>query len=132
MPTDFWLNMYWLMLCGMLIYLLGYGSRALLILRKDPRSRRIANVYLVACAAGIAACIVRLATAFIPALQTLDARHDPGVGVRLHVRCRLRADVGGVVADEDALVHQLEPLTLSYPATGRCTSYGAPNAGIVS
>ena len=72
-PTDFWLNMYWLILCGMLIYLLGYGSRALLILRKDPRSRRVANVYLIACAAGIAACIVRLATAFIPALQTLDA-----------------------------------------------------------
>src|SRR6476619_3742383 len=35
-PTDFWLNTYWLLLCGMLIYLLGYGSRALLILRGDP------------------------------------------------------------------------------------------------
>ena len=35
-----------MLLCGTLIYLLGYGSRALLVLRKDPRSRRIANVYL--------------------------------------------------------------------------------------
>ena len=52
-PTDFWLSAYWLLLCGTLIYLLGYGSRALLILRKDPRSRRIANVYLVASAFGI-------------------------------------------------------------------------------
>ncbi|MDT5013324.1 MAG: hypothetical protein QOH57_4941, partial [Mycobacterium sp.] len=54
-PTDFWLNMYWLFLCGMLIYLLGYGSRALLVLRKDPRSRTIANVYLAACISGITA-----------------------------------------------------------------------------
>jgi hypothetical protein len=33
--------MYWLLPCGPLTYLLGYGFRALLILRKDPRSRRI-------------------------------------------------------------------------------------------
>jgi hypothetical protein len=71
-PTDFWLNLYWLLLCGMLIYLLGYGARALLVLRKDPRSRQVANIYLVASAAGVAACLVRLATAFIPPLQTHD------------------------------------------------------------
>jgi hypothetical protein len=71
-PTDFWLNMYWLLLCGTLIYLLGYGARALLVLRQDPRSRRVANVYLVASAAGVAACVVRLATAFIPPLQAWD------------------------------------------------------------
>ena len=71
-PTDFWLNLYWLLLCGTLIYLLGYGSRALLILRKDPRSRRIANVYLVASIAGITACVVRIVTAFVPALQAVE------------------------------------------------------------
>jgi len=49
-PTDFWLALYWTMLCGMLIYLLSYGARALLILRQDPRSRKIANIYLVASA----------------------------------------------------------------------------------
>ena len=27
-PTDFWLNVYWLLLCGTLIYLLVYGIRA--------------------------------------------------------------------------------------------------------
>jgi hypothetical protein len=72
-PTDFWLNVYWLLLCGTLIYLLGYGCRALLVLRKDPRSRTVANIYLVSSAAGIAACITRLATAFVPQLQSLDA-----------------------------------------------------------
>jgi hypothetical protein len=70
-PTDFWLNMYWLLLCGTLIYLLVYGSRALLILRKDPRSRVMANVYLAASISGIAACVVRITTAFLPQIQGL-------------------------------------------------------------
>lgn len=70
-PTDFWLNTYWLLLCGTLIYLLAYASRALLILRKDPRSRRIANVYLAASVSGIAACVVRIATAFVTPIQTV-------------------------------------------------------------
>ena len=72
MPTDFWLNTYWLLLCGTLIYLLGYGSRALLILRGDPRSRQIANIYLFASAMGIMACLVRIVTAFVPPLQTVQ------------------------------------------------------------
>jgi hypothetical protein len=71
-PTDFWLAAYWLLLCGTLIYLLGYGCRALLVLRKDPRSRRIANIYLVASASGIIACAVRITTAYVPALQTVE------------------------------------------------------------
>ncbi|GBE66136.1 hypothetical protein MFM001_25980 [Mycobacterium sp. MFM001] len=68
-PTDFWLTVYWLLLCGTLAYLLGYGMRALLVLRKDPRSRRTANVYLAASGCGIMACVVRIATALIPPLQ---------------------------------------------------------------
>ena len=72
-PTDFWLTAYWLLLCGTLIYLLGYGCRALLILRKDPRSRRIANVYLAASISGIAACLVRITTALVPSLQPFAA-----------------------------------------------------------
>ncbi|MGW0158714.1 hypothetical protein ACWDUN_05260 [Mycobacterium sp. NPDC003323] len=66
-PTDVWLGVYWAMLCGLLIYLLGYGGRALLVLRKDPRSRRIANIYLAACASGIIACVIRITTALWPA-----------------------------------------------------------------
>ena len=68
--TDFWLAVYWLLLCGTLIYLLGYGIRATLVLRKDPRSRTIANFYLAASICGILACVVRITTAFVPALQT--------------------------------------------------------------
>ncbi len=70
-PTDFWLSTYWLLLCGTLIYLLVYGSRALLILRKDPRSRLIANVYLLASASGILACSIRIITAYVPPFQSL-------------------------------------------------------------
>jgi hypothetical protein len=72
LPTDAWLTAYWLILCGTLIYLLGYGARALLILRKDPRSRTIANIYLVASFSGIAACVVRITTALVPSLQPIE------------------------------------------------------------
>ena len=70
-PTDLWLATYWILLCGTLIYLLGYGCRALLILRRDPRSRRIANVYLAASISGIAACIVRITISLVPSLQSI-------------------------------------------------------------
>jgi hypothetical protein len=69
LPTDFWLSVYWVLLCGTLIYLLVFGSRALLVLRHDPRSRNIANLYLVASASGISACVVRIFTALIPPFQ---------------------------------------------------------------
>src|SRR5271163_4767336 len=69
LPTDFWLTVYWVLLCGTLVYLLVFGSRALLVLRHDPRSRNIANLYLVASASGISACVVRIVTAVIPPFQ---------------------------------------------------------------
>ena len=70
-PTDFWLNTYWLLLCGTLIYLLGYGARALLVLRRDPRSRKIANIYLVSSAAASSPAPPG-PTAFIPQLQAIE------------------------------------------------------------
>jgi hypothetical protein len=57
------------LLCATLIYLLAFGSRALLVLRQDPRSRNIANLYLMASASGIAACAVRIIAALVPAIQ---------------------------------------------------------------
>ena len=67
--TDFWLTVYWLLLCTTLTYLLLFGVRALLILRKDPRSRRIASVYLFATGSAITTCAVRAITALVPAFQ---------------------------------------------------------------
>lgn len=69
LSTDFWLSVYWVLLCGTLAYLLAFGSRALLVLRKDPRSKNIANLYLVFSACGVSACLVRLITAVIPPFQ---------------------------------------------------------------
>ena len=69
LPTDFWLTVYWILLCGTLAYLLAFGSRALLVLRQDPRSRGIANFYLFASASGLAACVLRIVTALISPLQ---------------------------------------------------------------
>ncbi|WP_099023055.1 hypothetical protein [Mycolicibacterium palauense] len=74
-PTDLWLSMYWLVLCGTLAYLLVYGSRALLILRTDPRSRVVANIYLIASVSGLFACAVRIITAAVPTLQALPSAH---------------------------------------------------------
>jgi hypothetical protein len=74
-PTDFWLSASWLLLCGTLTYLLIYGSRALLVLRRDPRSRRIANVYLAASASGIMACGVRIITAYVTPFQAFERGH---------------------------------------------------------
>jgi hypothetical protein len=67
--TDFWLSVYWLVLCGTLGYLLSFGARALLVLRNDPRSRRIADIYLFSSACGIMATVVRGLTALVPPLQ---------------------------------------------------------------
>jgi hypothetical protein len=39
------------------------------VLRQDPRSSHIANLYLLACASGITACAVRIITALVPAIQ---------------------------------------------------------------
>lgn len=69
LPTDGWLATYWTVLCGTLAYLLIFGGRALLVLRADPQSRKIANIYLLATASGILACTVRVSTALVPALQ---------------------------------------------------------------
>lgn len=69
MPTDFWLSVYWVLLTGTLGYLLIFGSRALLVLRQEPRSRNIANLYLFASGAGVAACVTRMTTAVIPQWQ---------------------------------------------------------------
>ncbi len=69
MRTDFWLSVYWVLLTGTLGYLLVFGSRALMVLRKDPRSKNIANCYLAASISGMSACAVRMITAVIPALQ---------------------------------------------------------------
>ena len=108
--TDFWLSTYWILLCGTLIYLLGYGSRALLILRRDPRSRKIANIYLAASVSGILACTVRIVTVLVPSLQPVENGTLVWVFACM-CGCGLRADVRVLLAHQDEVVLQGEPLT---------------------
>jgi hypothetical protein len=65
-PTDAWLKLYWTTMCIMLIWLLSYSARSLLVLRRQPQNARVATTYLAAAACGIAACLVRLVTAYTP------------------------------------------------------------------
>ncbi len=68
-PTDGWLAAYWIVLCATLAHLMIYASRALLILRRDPRSRRIAEIYLFATLSGLLACAVRVVATCVPQFQ---------------------------------------------------------------
>ncbi|OHT90986.1 hypothetical protein BKG71_25705, partial [Mycobacteroides chelonae] len=66
-PTDTWLTAYWLIMCGTLIYLLGYGWRALIPMWNTPGARKLAALYLTSTGAGIGACVARIVTALLPA-----------------------------------------------------------------
>lgn len=59
-----WLGAYWLLLGGLLIYLLSYAGRVLLIVREDPRSRATVDLYLIAVAFGVAASVIQVAAAW--------------------------------------------------------------------
>jgi len=102
-PTDFWLALYWTMLCGMLIYLLSYGARALLILRQDPRvaedrqhlPRRIGQRH------------PRLRRADhhrLGAIAAVDRGRHAGVDLRLRMWRRIRPYLGTVLAHQDQVV----------------------------
>lgn len=62
--NDVWLAAYWLVLAGLLIYLLGYTGQVLLQLRTDPRSTATVNLYLISAGFGVAAHVIQLATAW--------------------------------------------------------------------
>src|SRR3954451_16795211 len=66
-PTDFWLATCWLLLCGLLIYLLPCGARPHLLLRNCPRAPKNAKRCLVASGNGIHPCRVRITRARVPA-----------------------------------------------------------------
>lgn len=71
-PADIWLDLYWTVTCGLWGHLLIYASRALLVLRRDPKSRRVATIYLCGSLSGIIACALRLISVYVPVLGTLD------------------------------------------------------------
>lgn len=71
--TDFyaqtgpWVTVYWLLLAGLLAYLLGYKVRVLLILRGDADHRTVADLYLLTCVFGVLTSVARILTVLPPA-----------------------------------------------------------------
>lgn len=62
--SDVWLGIYWLVLGGLLIYLLTFAGRLLLILRTDPRSTATVDLYLISAGFGVCAHVIQMATAW--------------------------------------------------------------------
>jgi hypothetical protein len=67
-----WTHFYWIVLAVTLTYLFGYAGIALWHLRRYPRHRVVANLYLVACGSGLIATTARLAW-LLPAESTDSA-----------------------------------------------------------
>lgn len=61
--STVWFGAYWIVLGILLVYLFGYAARVMLIVRKDPRSRATADLYLVSAAFGVAATVIQVTTA---------------------------------------------------------------------
>ena len=59
-PINGWIQTYWILVCGSIAWLLGYALWVLLILSRDRRHRTIANLYMAACASGVAACVTAI------------------------------------------------------------------------
>src|SRR6202000_139634 len=71
--NDPWLNIYWTLLCGFLIYVLANAMGALTMIRRDPRNRRTATAYLVALTFGAAVCTLRIVASW----GNIDFDYDP-------------------------------------------------------
>jgi hypothetical protein len=62
--ADMWLQLYWLVLLGTMIYLMLYMALQFIKIRRDQRSRSSANFYLVCIAVGVISAVARLAAVF--------------------------------------------------------------------
>ena len=55
-----WADVYWVLLCGLLIYLSGCATRLLLALRADPRAKETVELYTASSAFALAALMAQL------------------------------------------------------------------------
>jgi hypothetical protein len=65
-PCDFWLHIYWLTYAAIVIYLLCFLVRLLSVLRRDPRSRLTANLFIIATGIGLVAVAALLTRTIDP------------------------------------------------------------------
>jgi hypothetical protein len=64
-PCDFWLRVYWLSYGAIIIYLLCFVVRLLWVLRRDPRSRLTADLFIIASGLGVVSFALLLARVII-------------------------------------------------------------------
>jgi hypothetical protein len=63
--NDSWMMLYHLASCALMIYLSGYASRLMLVLRHDPRARRTIDLYLTSMAFVTAACLIVIGSIWV-------------------------------------------------------------------
>jgi hypothetical protein len=68
-PPDLWLKAYWIIGCSMGLWLITSALQCLLILRRARRHRLVADIYILACVAGLVVLTTQLSTAFIGGLR---------------------------------------------------------------
>lgn len=62
-----WMDGYWVLMCGLLIYLSGYATRLLLVVRADPRAKATVELYTASSAFALAGLLAQLSTTWIRA-----------------------------------------------------------------
>lgn len=58
--NSVWQALYWLLTCGLVIYLSGYSGRVVLLLRGDPRAKTTVDLCVIAAGFGTATCLLVL------------------------------------------------------------------------
>lgn len=57
-----WASVYWVLFCGLLIFLSSYATRLLLLVRSDPRAKETVELYTASSAFALAALVAQLST----------------------------------------------------------------------
>jgi hypothetical protein len=65
-PCDFWLKVYWITYGAIVLYLMWFLIRLLWVLRRDPRSRTTADMFIMATGLGIVSFSLLLGRVLIP------------------------------------------------------------------
>lgn len=66
---DLSMSIYWLVFSGALAWMTGYAIHLMFLLRRDPRSRTTATIYITAGVSGLIALFLRATQAITPALN---------------------------------------------------------------
>ncbi len=109
-PTDFWLSAYWILLCGTLLYLLGYGARAMLVL--PPRSEVPPDRQHLPVRVGERDARLHDPDRHVSGTGVAAHRErSPGVGFRVRLRRHLRARFGTLLANQDPVAGAEQSVT---------------------